>query len=166
MDELYQELCLLCLLYRRRRKKANKIKKRFWVREILQKITDQREYHNLLQEMRLSGTESHFHYLRMSNTMFDQLLSRVGPILKRRMYHCPRRPEVSPGEMLALTLRYLATGNSQTSLTYNFRIAPSNVCSILQETCSAIWNALCTEYVKAPSTGDDWKVISNQFYQK
>lgn len=85
-------------------------------------------------------------------------------MLQRRKYRCLQRAEISPGERLALTLRYLATDNSQISLSYNFRIAPT-VCSILQETCTAIWDVLYMEYVKTPSTVDDWRGISLQFGQ-
>ena len=37
----------------------------------------QGEYHNLLQEMRLSDPESHFRYLRMSRERFNCLLEMV-----------------------------------------------------------------------------------------
>ena len=51
--------------------------KRFWIRSIFTKRRQQREYHNLLQEMRLSDPESHFRYLRMSRERFDSLLEVV-----------------------------------------------------------------------------------------
>ena len=115
--------------------------------------------------MRLNDPESHFRYLRMSKATFDRLLARVGPLLSRRGYRSDHRPDISPNERLALTIRYLATGSSQMSLSFNFRIGRSTVCSILQETCSAIWDVLCTEFVKAPSTAEDWRGISFQFAQ-
>ena len=142
-----EEVLLLCLLWRHRRnKKKKKTRRRFWVRQIVQKRRDQGEFHNLLQEMRLNDPESHFRYLRMSKATFDRLLARVGPLLSRRGYRSDHRPDISPNERLALTIRYLATGSSQMSLSFNFRIGRSTVCSILQETCSAIWDVLCTEF--------------------
>ena len=92
-------------------------------------------------------------------------MSRVGPVLCRRTYCSRLRPEITPAERLALTLRYLATGNSQVSLSFNFRIGRSTVCNIPHETCSAIWQVLCNEFVKAPSTEDEWRGISAQFGQ-
>ena len=41
----------------------------------------------------------------------------------------------------------------------------STVCSILKETCEAIWTALQPQYVKAPSSEEEWKGISKQFGQ-
>ena len=42
----------------------------------------QGEYHNLLQEMRLSDPESHFRYLRMSKERFDCLLGKISFLVK------------------------------------------------------------------------------------
>ena len=64
---------------------------------------------------------------------------------------------------LALTLRFLATGNSQVSLSFNFRIGRSTVSGIIRETCSALSTVLQPEYVKAPSSEEDWRDISKEF---
>ena len=68
------ELVLLLALRRRQRKK----KRSMWVRPIFKLQRQQGEYHNLLQEMRLSDPDSHFRYLRMSKERFDNLLAMVG----------------------------------------------------------------------------------------
>ena len=57
--------------------KKKKKKRKMWVRPIFTKRRQQGEYHNLLQEMRLSDPESHFKYLRMSRFRFDSLLKKV-----------------------------------------------------------------------------------------
>ena len=72
-DELATAIVSAIILRRRQRKR----RKRFWVRSIFTKRRQQGEYHNLLQEMRLSDEESHFRYLRMSRERFDLLLSQV-----------------------------------------------------------------------------------------
>lgn len=48
------------------------------------------------------------------------------------------RARITPAERLALTIRYLATGNSQVYLSFSFRIGKSTVCGIVKETCEAI----------------------------
>ena len=68
---------VLGIIHRRRRQKHPK---RFWVRSIFMKRGEQGEYHNLLQEMRLSDEDSYFKYLRMSKEHFDLLLSQVKAI--------------------------------------------------------------------------------------
>ena len=72
-DELATVIVSAIIHQRRRRK----LPKRFWVRPIFTKRRQQGEYHNLLQEMRLSDENSHFRYLRMSKERFDSLLSQV-----------------------------------------------------------------------------------------
>ena len=56
---------------------GRKIGRKMWVRPIFTKRRLQGEYHNLLQEMRLSDPESHFRYLRMYRERFDCLLEMV-----------------------------------------------------------------------------------------
>ena len=155
-------LVLLYLLWRRHCRNKRR-PRRFWVRGVFQRRIQHGEYHNLLQEMRLNDSELHFRYLRMSRTTFDELLLKVRPFLYRRKYRSALRPEISPAERLAITLRYLATGNSQVSLSFNFRVGRSTLCRIVRETCSVIWQVLCKDFVRAPSTEDEWIGISEQF---
>ena len=69
---------LLLLVWQRRRTKTRKKRRRtLWVRPIFRRRRHQGEYHNLLQEILLSNSESHFKYLRMSKERFDTLLSMV-----------------------------------------------------------------------------------------
>ena len=73
-EELYLLLNLALYLRRRRRRRH---RRSVWVRSIFRRRRQQGEFHNLLQEMRLSDSESHFRYLRMTKERFDFLLSKV-----------------------------------------------------------------------------------------
>ena len=57
-----EELFVWLLAYKR--KQLKKRRRKIWVRPIFTKRKEQEEYHNLLQELRLDDTESHFRYLR------------------------------------------------------------------------------------------------------
>ena len=48
-------------------------------------------------------------------------------------------------------------------MSFSFRIGRSTVHDILKETCKVIWDVLQQQYVKAPTTPDDWVSISSQF---
>ncbi len=65
---------------------------------------------------------------------------------------------------LAVTLRYLATGESQASLSYNFRIGRSTVCEILDDVAEKIWAILSPISVTVPKNEDAWKKIANDFW--
>lgn len=97
----------------------------------------------------------------MSPDRFDHLLSLVGPIIAKK--HCKSRKPISPSEHLAVTLRYLATGDSQQSHTFYFRIGRSTVSNIVKETCNALWTALNQDYLKSPSTEEQWTNIADEF---
>ncbi|XP_011407736.1 PREDICTED: uncharacterized protein LOC105314968 [Amphimedon queenslandica] len=110
--------------------------------------------------MTLNDPESYFRYIRMSKERFDHLLNKIKPLIDRHHYDSSSLPKVSPAEKLAVTLGYLATGDSQVSISFNFRLGRSTVCLILNDTCNAIWDALNSIYLNAPSTEEKWIEIS------
>ena len=73
-EELELVLTLLALHRKRRKRKR---KRRMWVQPIFVRRRQQGEYHQLLQELRLTDPELHFKYLRMSKERFDSLLEKV-----------------------------------------------------------------------------------------
>ena len=150
---------LLLLLLRRRR---SRLRKRTWVRKINIKRREKGEYHALIQEMRLSDQDtcSFYKYFRMSPQRFDHLLGIVGPSLTRQ--HTNFRSPISPGERLAVTLRFLATGDSMQTIAFSYRLGHSTVCNIIKDTCDALWCVLAPEYLRTPSCADDWKLIMLQ----
>ena len=70
------------------------------------------------------------------------------------------RKSISVEERLVLTLRYLATGMSQQSLSFAFRIGKSTVGKILAETYQELYDSLKDTYLRAPTTPHDWLRIS------
>ena len=61
--------------------------------------------------------------------------------------------------------RYLATGDSQASLAYSYRVGKSTVSNIIHETCSALWEVLMPQVLRAPSTQSQWRSIAVEFFQ-
>ena len=70
------------------------------------------------------------------------------------------RKSISVEERLVLTLRYLATGMSQQSLSFAFRIGKSTVGKILAETYQELYDSLKDTHLRAPTTPHDWLRIS------
>ena len=97
----------------------------------------------------------------MSPDRFNDLLSLVEPL--KRKSDTRFRKATSACERLALTLKFLATGNSQQTLSYSFRIGRTNVSKIVSKTCEAIYSALKEKYLSYPKREDDWLRISEQF---
>jgi len=59
--------------------------------------------------------------------------------------------------------RFLASGNSQITVSFSYRIAPSTVHSIIISTCEAIWNKLFPTELPQP-TEEEWKKKGEEFY--
>lgn len=97
----------------------------------------------------------------MSPERFDHLVSLVSPYIKKS--NCRSRQPLSPEQRLVITLRYLATGDSQQSQSFNFLVGRSTICNIIRETCDGIWSALNEVYLKPPQTKEEWKRIASGF---
>ena len=97
----------------------------------------------------------------MSPERFDHLLSLVRPRITKEDTNY--RKSISSAERLALTIRFLATGESQISLSFSFRIGKSTVSEIIAETCDTVHRVLFPLYVKPPSSNKEWKAISQGF---
>lgn len=148
----------ILLLRRRRRRRARAC----WVRPVFQERADHGEFKLFLQ---LRGDpDLFFKYTRMSVAGFDRLLALIKPYLPvKRSHRSSIRPQIGPMEQLAVTIRFLATGCSQTALSFSYRQGISTVHYCLVETCVAIWEALMPSYVRPPTTEEEWQSVSRQF---
>lgn len=111
-----------------------------WVREWAEKRNSEGAYAKLLQELRTGdrGEQILFrNFVRMSEAQFNHLLEKVSPLIEKQ--NTKFRESISAGERLALTLHYLATGNSFRSMQYVFRIPQPTISVIIPEVLDAIW---------------------------
>ncbi|XP_018404615.1 PREDICTED: uncharacterized protein LOC108781197 [Cyphomyrmex costatus] len=96
----------------------------------------------------------------MSVEQFNYLLSMVEPYLQKFSKRTPH----PPGLRLALTLSFLAHGDSVSTIARGFRIGKSTAYKIIIETCNVIWTVLQPIYLTKP-TAESWKHIAKNFYQ-
>lgn len=101
--------------------------------------------------------------MRMSPESFDFLLSKVGPLINKQTTRL--RQPISAAERLSLTIRYLASGDSQQSMSFSYRMGKATVSNIIQETCQAIWDALNEEYLRPPTSTEEWKNIAKEYME-
>ena len=74
------------------------------------------------------------------------------------------RKALEPGLRLAMTLPYLATSDSYTSLQYGFRVARSTISLIVPKICEAIIRKYVGEVMRCPSTPEEWKNMSEDYF--
>lgn len=118
--------------------KSKRRKPRWWVRKYLQ------NKENVFSD--LSVVDGSFtNFTRMNKTDFEILLQKIEPIISKQ--DTKFRNATSASLRLAVTLRYLATGNSYTSLSYTFKISRQLISKIVPEVCRALIQSL-KDYVR------------------
>lgn len=155
----------LLLLIRRRKRKKDEIPRqhKFWIRPMYQNRKNQSQYFNLMTELENEDREYYFRYIRMSPDRFKHLLSLVEDDIRKTSI---RRETVIPAERLAICLRYLATGDSQQSQSFNFRVGRSTVSNIIKEVCDSLWKRLSPNYLKMPASTQEWINIATEFEEQ
>ena len=142
------------LIVRRRRRmeeeRRERSKRKIWVRTWLLRRPEHGFYESLLQELAREDPAGFQNFLRVKPELFLELLERVGPkITKQKTFF---REPLGPALRLAITLRYLATGDSYKSLEYGFRVANNSISRLVPETCNAIIEEYGPEFLKVSKT--------------
>lgn len=137
-----------------------------WVRYI---FTEERRFlqgasNNLLIELEQYDQDKYFNYLRMTPELFYHLLDIVGPSIQKRT--TLMREAVPAKTRLQIFLRYLASGNSMVSLSFEFRVGVSTVCNIIRDTADAIYEILSPQVLLQNPRKEDWERISKEFDEK
>ena len=76
------------------------------------------------------------------------------------------RKPISASERVAMTLRFLATGESFSSLGFQFRISNHAISNIVFEVCEAIYSEMGDTCLAFPSTVAEWKSLERGFREK
>lgn len=111
----------------------------------------------------LTASSLFTNFTRVCNEDFELLISLIGPTISKQDTNY--RDAISVNDRLALTLRFLATGDSYTSLMYLFKISKQSISKIVPVVCGALVSAL-SEYVKTPSNSQEWELVSTGFKNK
>nr|XP_023020608.1 uncharacterized protein LOC111509151 [Leptinotarsa decemlineata] len=99
-------------------------------------------------------------YFRMNFECFDEILARIENDIRKQ--HSKFREPIEPAERLAVTLRFLATGDSYKTIGHSFRMGFSTVSKIVEEVCCAIWTRLQPIYMPEPTT-EIWETSISAF---
>ncbi|CAH1995347.1 unnamed protein product [Acanthoscelides obtectus] len=158
LSKMDVETVLTVILYRRWQKRRDR-RRRYWVHPILSHRLTESQYIILYPKLRQFGPKF-FNYFRMSIKSFDDLLALINDELVADKNAV--RYSISPEEKLIITLRYLATGCSLGTLSYDYRIGKSTVATIIPHVCETIWRKLRPIVMSEP-TKEKWYEISTIF---
>lgn len=98
----------VAVVVRRRRKRRKRRNRVVWTREWILRQESQGAFSQLVNELRLCDTSSYRNFVRMDAVTFEELLTSVAPRITYQ--DTVLRKAIPPGERLAITLRFLATG--------------------------------------------------------
>ncbi|XP_076030909.1 uncharacterized protein LOC143019095 [Oratosquilla oratoria] len=92
------------------------------------------------------------------------MVDRISPMLTKKQTRMG--DPLTVGLKLSVTLRFLASGDSYTSLQYSFRVSKSAICRFLPKVCKAIINTYKHEVLKCPKTSEEWNTVAEVFVKK
>jgi len=73
---------------------------------------------------------------------------------------------ISAAEYLAVTLRFLATGESYSTLEFQFRISKSTLSNMIPFVCKVICTVLKDDHLACPQSELEWLNIAKQFQDR
>jgi len=134
-----------------------------WVKPWIQRCQLFGQYDTLMMEMMRESRGDFQNYMRMPVEVFRELLERVAPRITKA---AARRPALEGGLKLAITIRFLATGNSYRSLAFGFRVANNTIALFVPEVCEAIVAEYRQETLITPSEPAEWARVADQFHRR
>ena len=114
-----------------------------------------------MAELEWEHSDDFINYLRMDPAMFHELLKRMTLRLTKKDTNC--RAAFQPRLKLAITLRYLASGDTYHGLSFTFRLPHKTISLFVSEVLQAIVDEYSDEVVAVPDDADDWRVHSAKF---
>ena len=134
-----------------------------WVRLWIARREQRGAYHLLVRELALEDEAAYRDFFRMTKSQFRALVDRIARHIAKK--DTVMRSSIKADERLAVTLRYLATGETFKSLEYNFRISRTTISYIVFECCSVLFKTLAPEFLKTPDSEEEWSLIAQNFSQ-
>ena len=147
---------------RRRRGRVPR-RRRFWVRPWILRRPVLGHYDTLMNELMREAQGDFKGYMRMDPGMFLGLCQRMHNRLDKS--HSARAP-LEPGLKLAVTLRYMATGNSYRSLAFEFRVPHNSIAKFVPEVCRELVAELKDEVFTTPNDPASWRVVEEKFRKR
>ena len=95
---------------RAKRQKRKPKRKQCWVMPYLRRRVERGYYNTIMKELSTESPLLYRNFTRINEALFDEIVLRVTPHIRRKMTYW-RRP-IEPGLRVAITLRYLATGET------------------------------------------------------
>lgn len=141
--------------------KPHRGKTRSWIK----RRDEKRYFNNIVKELKIEDRFGFREMFRMDIVDFELILTKISDLISPKERLGGTKP-VNADERLALTLRFLATGEAFKSLSFQFRISLNAVSYIVKGCCKAILERMVTKFIKVPSSDEEWLQISQKFEER
>ncbi len=109
--------------------------KRWWCKPWLLRRPAIGQFEHLMVELEVEDPAGFQNFVRCEPAMIQEMIKRLTPIIsKQDTNYCK---SLEPGLKVAITLRYMATGDSSKSLQYAIRVEYNTICLLIPEVCAA-----------------------------
>ena len=116
---------------------------------------------NTLGRVMTTDIPGYRNFPRMEPAFFYLIEERITPRLRKSTTIFRKPLEV--GLKLAVTLRYLSTGETHTLLQCQWRFERTTICIFVPQVCKAILKEFQQEYLMCPTDPEEWKKIEDRF---
>nr|XP_034192159.1 uncharacterized protein LOC117609659 [Osmia lignaria] len=117
-------------IIKRKRRRTNQ-DKRWWISQMYKnRATSSGE--KVIRDLQIEASGHFKNFVRMSSEDFEFLINAIGPKIQKN-YTRFRKAEMTVKERLSITLRFLATGDSYTSLQYLFKVSKQLISKIVPD---------------------------------
>lgn len=117
-----------------------------WARKFWFRGDSNPYFEKLMSDLSKEGPDFYKRFGHITQPDFEELCEKVRPRIQKQT--TVMRVPISVEERVALTVKYLACGDSTTTLALLFRISPPSIATIIPEVCQALYDTMKDEYIK------------------
>ncbi len=128
-----------------------RLQQRWWFRQWLLRRPAFGQFEHLMVELRIEDPAGFQNFVWCEPAMFQEMVDRLTPLICKLDMNYSKA--LDPGLKVAITLHYMATGDSSKSLQYGFHVAYTTIC--------LLHHGYHKEFIVTPTTPEDWMVIAN-----
>ena len=137
---------IIALLFKKKKKRKSRQKRNVWVKSWFKRRQSLGVYETLLAELQLEDECNYKSYLRMTSENFEKIFQLIKVYIRKE--NTKMSEPIPPRLKLAATIRFLSTGESYKSLSFQFRIHNSTLSLFVPEVCQAIFSRQKEKYMK------------------
>ena len=141
--------------------RMKKMKRTLWTRQWILDRPLYGHYEQLMSQLQATDLRGYRGFTRLDPQLFQEIVDRVGPRIQKTDTFF--RKALDPGLKIAVTLRYMATGESYRSLSFAFRVGHNTISLFVPQVCKAITEEYMGEVMKCPTTPEEWKMVAQGF---